>query len=131
MINLPLSITLNISISEALDDRLQEGEPAAFKELEVHLQSLSSRISDVKIQDAGPHNVVTEQIGPTGQYPYGKTTDDDLGGLNAALSIDRAHGRLRMDFGKPVPWISMTSSEARIWAGVLLEWADTLDRTKS
>jgi hypothetical protein len=71
------------------------------------------------------------KLGATGRFPYGRTGPDDEGELAAALAVDRANGVIRIEFGKPVGWLSLPSGHARALAKILLEKADELDRGKA
>jgi hypothetical protein len=66
------------------------------------------------------------QPGPTGDYPHGKLSPDDEGGINVALSHHFApDGSLmvRLDFGKPIAWLSLPRDEAVAFAMVILKHA--------
>ena len=60
------------------------------------------------------------------KYPHGRTGPDDEGHLAAVLSLDRPHGRIRLDFGKSLAWVSMTAAQARAFARELTRLADAL-----
>ena len=68
----------------------------------------------------------TPKIGPTGQYPAGKVSPEDRGGIACAL-YHRA-GRIFMDFGTSLTFIAMTPAEARAFAKALREKADQVER---
>ena len=68
-----------------------------------------------------PLKKIAEHLGATGQYPHGSTGPNDLGELRAAVAIK--DGRVVIDFGKMVRWVSMTPEEALIIAGVLTDKA--------
>jgi len=75
--------------------------------------------------------LTTSRAGATGQFPFGSSgRPDDLGELRAELTLDRAQGRIRLFFGKPVIWLDMVAGQARAFAAELLAKADALDRTK-
>lgn len=59
--------------------------------------------------------------GPTGEYPAGKLTPEDEGGIN--FRIGTMNGRVVMDFGTQVAWIGMLPNEARQLAGLLVHHA--------
>jgi hypothetical protein len=64
--------------------------------------------------------------GPTGDFPHGKLSDDDEGGINVALSRFRApdgESMVRLDFGKPVAWVTLPNEEAIRFAMSMLKFA--------
>jgi hypothetical protein len=71
------------------------------------------------------------KLGATGRFPYGKTAPDDQGELLAAMAVDHQHGVIRIEFGKPVAWLSLPSGDARAWATALIEKADELDKRRT
>jgi hypothetical protein len=67
-----------------------------------------------------------DKLGPTGDFPHGKLSDDDEGGINVALSGHPAPDgtpMVRLDFGKPVAWLSLPRDQAIQFAMVLLKHA--------
>jgi len=70
-------------------------------------------------------------IGATGQFPYGKQDATDEGELAAAIGVDPKNGIIRIEFGKPVAWLSLPALEARRLAEILNEKADELERRMS
>ena len=50
------------------------------------------------------------KIGPTGDFPEGKISPTDEGGLTLAVSSWK--GEVRIDFGAPVSWLSMPPQTA-------------------
>ena len=74
MVGLDLLVKLRLNVSDNADARLQQGEGEAFKALEEYLRVAVNdsadrvfrddkelgRILRIKIEDAGPHNVVWE-----------------------------------------------------------------------
>jgi len=65
--------------------------------------------------------------GATGRFPDGKQNADDEGELRVAIAIDRPNNVVRMDFGKPVAWLSIGPHDARQLALLLLRHAGDLD----
>lgn len=65
--------------------------------------------------------------GPTGRFPQGKQNANDQGELRVAIGIDLPNNVVRMDFGKPVAWLSIGPDEARQLALLLLRHAGNLD----
>ncbi len=64
--------------------------------------------------------------GPTGDFPHGKLSDDDEGGINVAISNHVAPDgevMVRLDFGKPVAWLSLPSEQAIKFALTILRRA--------
>jgi hypothetical protein len=67
--------------------------------------------------------------GATGEFPLVKAHPDELGGLDCVMSINRARGTVILDFGKrPVTFVEMTAIEAHVFAGLLMERADSLEK---
>lgn len=60
------------------------------------------------------------------EYPEGRIAADDEGALACAIAADRVHGRVRIDFGKPVAWFSVTPQEAVALAELLIAKARDL-----
>lgn len=48
--------------------------------------------------------------GPTGDFPQGKISDEDEGGI--VFAIGRKDEKIFLDFGKPVSWIGMDRNTA-------------------
>ena len=71
------------------------------------------------------------KVGPTGMRPYGQSGPEDEGELTMAMGLDRAHGLVRMEFGKPVGWLALPAGHARHLAALLVQAADALDRSTS
>lgn len=92
----------------------------------------AAHICSVAVASAVVENVagVVTDLGATGEFPYGRSAPDDEGELRAAMATDRAHGLIRMDFGKPVAWLALPAVEARRWAAELARRADDLDKAK-
>ncbi len=68
-------------------------------------------------------------IGPTGEPPLPQSTEPaDRGGLRAALSVDRAAGLIRCDFGTSLSFLLMTRAEAVAFAEHLHRLALRLSR---
>jgi hypothetical protein len=62
MVNLALDVKFMIEIPDGLNERLEQGEEAAFKQLEEHLSFQLNvgkllPVSKLRIEDAGEHNV--------------------------------------------------------------------------
>ena len=71
-----------------------------------------------------------DRIGPTGDYPHGKLSPDDEGGLNVALSHFTAPDgsrMVRLDFAKPIRWLALPRSEAVEFASLIIHHAGGKD----
>jgi hypothetical protein len=69
---------------------------------------------------------MTDRPGPTGDFPFGKLSEDDKGGLNVALSHFTAPDGtriVRMDFGYPVDWIALPRDQALAFAALIFHHA--------
>jgi hypothetical protein len=69
------------------------------------------------------------KLGPTGDFPHGKLSSDDEGGINVALGHHIAPDGTRMvqlDFGKPVAWLSLPGDQAIAFALTLMKHAGFL-----
>ena len=65
-------------------------------------------------------------VGETGDFPEGKLTDHDEGGLVFALGV--VNGRVVLHFGKSVAWVGMNSTQARELAGLLEHRAEQCEK---
>ncbi len=63
-------------------------------------------------------NVV--KFGPTKDFPRGKISADDEGGLNIGVGADKAKGVVVIQFGGPVAWLAMDAETASRIAGAIL-----------
>lgn len=69
--------------------------------------------------------------GPTGDFPHGKLSPDDEGGINVALRhFDAPDGTrmVRLDFGKPLAWLSLPQDQAIAFAMTILKHATGAER---
>jgi hypothetical protein len=66
--------------------------------------------------------------GSTGQFPHGKLTPQDEGGIR--FMVGSKDGVVIVDFGKPVAWLGMPPSDARALAESLVKHADAVERKK-
>lgn len=64
-------------------------------------------------------------LGPTGRFPEGKVRDDDQGELRAALGVEK--GKVVIDFGKEISWVSLGPGQARALAVELIRLAGRAD----
>lgn len=58
-------------------------------------------------------------FGATGDFPQGKLSADDEGGLRIGVALDPT-GVVRIEFGKPIAWLGLPPSEARQLAQMIL-----------
>jgi len=64
------------------------------------------------------------KFGPTGDYPRGKLTDDDEGGLKLGVTVmDKT---IVIAFGKPVEWIGLDKLTALTLAETIRRRAEEL-----
>lgn len=68
------------------------------------------------------------RLGATRNFPRGKISADDEGGLRFAVRPWR--GEVRIDFGTEVSWLAMPPGAARQLATVLLKVADEAEAKK-
>jgi hypothetical protein len=61
------------------------------------------------------------------RYPQGKLAPDDLGELTIAVIADYENQVVRVDFGKPVPWLGMDKASALSLARGIIAKAEQLD----
>jgi hypothetical protein len=62
------------------------------------------------------------KLGPTGDYPRGKLSEDDEGGLLLAVGHDEKRN-VKIKFGKKVAWIGLNSEQAIQFAMLILKQA--------
>ena len=65
-------------------------------------------------------------LGATGEYPHGSLGADDEGELRAGVGIE--DGKVIINFGKPVAWLSITPAGARELAAMLIAKADIAEK---
>lgn len=63
-------------------------------------------------------------------YSAGRTAADDAGDLAAMLTVDHVYHRIRLQFAKPTPWVSMTEENAATMIRLLQQKLDQLRRGK-
>ncbi len=68
-----------------------------------------------------------DEPGPTGKFPQGSLNKDDEGELKMLISHD-GEGKVIIDFGKPVRWVGMSSTEAVDLARVLISHANAREK---
>lgn len=67
-----------------------------------------------------------EKLGTTGDFPEGKLTEEDKGGLRLAVGTHR--GKVIIDFGEqPIAWFSMNTNDARKFALFIIGRANEAD----
>jgi hypothetical protein len=68
-----------------------------------------------------------DRPGPTHDFPHGKLSPDDQGGINVELSAFTApDGRrmVRINFGKPVDWLALPRDRALEFAAFITHFAN-------
>lgn len=60
-------------------------------------------------------------LGPTGDYPRGKLSPDDKGGLN--IAVTHRDGAVIINFGTPVEWFGMPPEQAIDFAKTIMKHA--------
>lgn len=66
-----------------------------------------------------------EKLGPTGDFPRGRLSPTDEGGIKFA--VGGKDGVVIIDFGKPVVWVGMPPEQARQLAESLVKHADNIE----
>ena len=61
-------------------------------------------------------------------YSEGRIHATDEGDLSCAITTDHTHGKILMDFGKPVTWLAMTPKDAFAWAQELIKRAREISK---
>jgi hypothetical protein len=64
---------------------------------------------------------MSEKLGPTGDYPRGKSSEDDEGGL--VLKISSPDDTVRVEFGTPTAWIALDADAALAFASGIIDHA--------
>jgi hypothetical protein len=64
-------------------------------------------------------NIIT-----TNEIPEGRFSEPDKGGLNCLIGVK--DGKIALDFGKNVKWISMTKHEAKLLVSTLNQYIERL-----
>ena len=67
--------------------------------------------------------------GATDDYPNGKLSDDDEGGL--MLLISEFMGTVRIDFGKEVAWFALPPEQAKEFADLIIQRAEEIGTTQN
>ena len=67
------------------------------------------------------------KLGKTGEFPEGKISDDDEGGIRIGIAADRDANVVRIDLGDPVAWLAWPPDPARQFAIAILRKAAELD----
>ena len=65
------------------------------------------------------------KVGPTGEFPRGRVSDDDEGGVNIGITVE--DGTIFLNFGVSLRWIGLGPEEARALATELLSAAEKAD----
>lgn len=70
---------------------------------------------------------VKQSFGPTGKFPGGKLTSNDEGEIE--FGVTAYHGKVIVNFGKPIASIGMSPDHARELALSLRKRANEIERT--
>jgi len=68
-----------------------------------------------------------QKLGPTGNFPRGKVSDDDAGELAIGVGIDVPNGIVVVNFGTPVQWLGFSPTQSREIADMLIAKAAELE----
>jgi hypothetical protein len=71
---------------------------------------------------------MSDEFGPTGQFPYGKLNEDDEGELRIGVAADRATETVYIEFGTPVKSLAMRPEQAIALAQSLIKNAQKAKR---
>lgn len=88
-----------------------------------HEEELSKELSDALKQ----REELMQQVGATGRFPDGRLTSTDQGEIGFAVT--GYHGKVVVNFGKPVASLGMSVQQARDLALLLRKWANKIERT--
>jgi hypothetical protein len=122
-------VMIGIGLEAGNIDKLKKGQPI-LRSLDVigyigaMVTIVYGETKDDIIADLKKHGMTVAEVPPpgaTGAYPHGKLAPDDEGELLAHLSRDG--DIVRLDFGKPVPWLALSRHEAKEFAARLMEMA--------
>jgi hypothetical protein len=69
---------------------------------------------------------MTDKLGPTGEFPYGKLNADDEGVLMSVIRQEA--GDVRIDFNHKVAWIAFPPDAALEFASTIVKHAMALKR---
>lgn len=64
------------------------------------------------------------QLGATGEFPEGRISETDEGGLKMAIFKTKDKANLIIEFGTPVQWLGMPVDEAKAFALAILKKAN-------
>ena len=64
------------------------------------------------------------KLGATGDYPQGRISETDEGGLQMAIFKTKDKSNLIIEFGTPVQWLGMPVDEAKAFALSILKKAN-------
>lgn len=64
-------------------------------------------------------------LGPTGQFPEGKISEDDDGEIQIAVGV--RDGVVVIEFGTEVKWIGLPPTQAREIAAMMVKHADYIE----
>lgn len=107
-----------------------ETDAAITEILKEHVGN-QTKVTVVPGADRAAVEVLGVKLGATGRFPYGQADATDEGELAAAVAADPRNGVVRIEFGKPVAWLSLPAKAARAFAALLVSKADELERKLS
>jgi hypothetical protein len=65
-----------------------------------------------------------QKLGPTGDFPEGKLTPNDEGGIQFAVGV--VEGKIVLNFNSPVAWVGMMPDQALLLGQTLIKNARKL-----
>lgn len=87
---------------------------------------MAHHYSDPNLVPDGFIKSLKEQLGATGRYPEGKLSKHDEGEIAFAVAADPKHGKVLIDFGKPVAFLGMNADQAIALGEMLIAKAGEL-----
>ena len=118
---------LDTPVLQLAGDLAEAGTPAS---LEVRKRVINGEFdatreeSDEWAKSPDGQNAFKELLGPTGEFPEGKTDDTDEGALRIAISHEGENVVIR--FGKKVAWVGMPKADAMNFAATVIKHAQAL-----
>ena len=105
---------------------LRQSYPAEVKAVEIYRTDcpyLIDRTPDYEQIAEKAMEAAQESLGATGDYPEGKISEEDEGGLRMAIGADLENNIVSVDFGKAIWWIGLGKEDALELAGNLQKQA--------
>jgi len=106
-------------------DRLHEAD-ASLENLESIRAALKSREDMVKVVERCSTMKTMLETGATREFPDGKTSEDDQGGLAIGLAISRKENVVILDFGPDLGWVAFEPEKACLFADEVINKAKQL-----